>query len=121
MPKSSTNKYRYRRGTGFGRRDSFLESTVIVSEVTFGRIAEQSRAAATDLVDWRREAVSRLLWSDKDREVWFFLEKNHEKVYRFGLHQLRNCFGGRSPQGRRRRQSGWRLMAFILYGAQRGT
>jgi hypothetical protein len=41
------------------------------------------------LVDWRREAVSQLLWSDKDREVWFFLEKNHEKVYRFGLHQLR--------------------------------
>jgi hypothetical protein len=35
------------------------------------------------LVDWRREAVSQLLWSDKDREVWFFLEKNHEKVYRF--------------------------------------
>jgi hypothetical protein len=34
------------------------------------------------LVDWRREAVSQLLWSDKDREVWFFLEKNHEKVYR---------------------------------------
>ena len=28
------------------------------------------------LVDWRREAVSQLLWSDKDREVWFFLEKN---------------------------------------------
>ncbi len=24
-----------------------------------------------------------LLWSDKDREVWFFLEKNHEKVCRF--------------------------------------
>ena len=49
------------------------------------------------LVDWRREAVSQLLWSDKDSEVWFFLEKNHEKVYRFGLHQLRNCFGGQSP------------------------
>ena len=40
------------------------------------------------LVDWRREAVSQLLWSDKDSEVWFFLEKNHEKVYRFGLHQF---------------------------------
>ena len=41
-------------------------------------------------IDWRREAVSQLLWSDKDREVWFFLEKNHEKVYRFGLRQLRH-------------------------------
>jgi hypothetical protein len=30
-------------------------------------------------------AVSQLLWSDKDREVWFSLEENHEKAYRFGL------------------------------------
>jgi hypothetical protein len=36
-------------------------------------------------------AVSQLLWSGKDREVWFFLEKNHEKACRFGLDQLRNC------------------------------
>jgi hypothetical protein len=33
-------------------------------------------------VYWRREAVSQLLWSHQDCEVWFFLEKNHEKVYR---------------------------------------
>jgi hypothetical protein len=39
-------------------------------------------------------AVSQLLRPDEDREVWFFLEKNHEKIYRFGLHQLRNCFFG---------------------------
>jgi hypothetical protein len=58
------------------------------------------------LVDWRREAVSQLLWSDKDREVWFFLEKNHEKVYRFGLHQLRNCFGGQGAQCRQARLAG---------------
>jgi hypothetical protein len=25
-------------------------------------------------------AVSQLLWPDEDREVWFFLEKNHEKI-----------------------------------------
>ena len=37
-------------------------------------------------------AVSQLLWPDKDREVWFSLGENHEKVYRFGLHQLRNCY-----------------------------
>jgi hypothetical protein len=37
-------------------------------------------------------AVSQLLWSDKDREVWFSLLENHEEVFRFGLHQLRNCF-----------------------------
>jgi hypothetical protein len=36
-------------------------------------------------------AVSQLLWPDKDREVWFSLGENHEKVYPFGLHQLRNC------------------------------
>ena len=36
-------------------------------------------------------AVSQLLWSGKDREVWFFLEKNHEKVHRYDLHPLRNC------------------------------
>ena len=35
-------------------------------------------------------AVSQLLWSDKDGEVWFSLEENHEKTYRSGLHQLRN-------------------------------
>ena len=32
-----------------------------------------------------------LLWTDKNREVWFSLEENHEKAYHFGLHQLRNC------------------------------
>jgi hypothetical protein len=36
-------------------------------------------------------AVSQLLWSEKDREEWFSLRENHEKAYRFGLHQLRNC------------------------------
>jgi hypothetical protein len=29
------------------------------------------------------KAVSQLLWPDKDREVWFSLEENHEKGYRF--------------------------------------
>jgi nuclear transport factor 2 (NTF2) superfamily protein len=38
-------------------------------------------------------AVSQLLWSDKDREEWFSLRENHEKGFRFGLHQLRNCLG----------------------------
>jgi hypothetical protein len=36
------------------------------------------------------KAVSQLLWPDKDREVWFSLEENHEKAHPFGLHQLRN-------------------------------
>ena len=36
-------------------------------------------------------AVSQLLWTDRDREVWFSLGENHEMAYRFGLHQLRNC------------------------------
>jgi hypothetical protein len=40
----------------------------------------------------RFRAVSQLLWPDKDREAWFSLGENHEKVYRFGLHQLRNRF-----------------------------
>jgi tetratricopeptide (TPR) repeat protein len=35
-------------------------------------------------------AVSQLLWPDKDGEVWFSLEENHEKACRSGLHQLRN-------------------------------
>jgi NodT family efflux transporter outer membrane factor (OMF) lipoprotein len=39
-------------------------------------------------------AVSQLRWSGQDREVWFFLRKNHDKVSRFGLHQLRNCLTG---------------------------
>ena len=39
------------------------------------------------------KAVSQLLWPDKDREEWFSLGENHEKAYRFGVHQLRNCFG----------------------------
>ena len=29
------------------------------------------------------KAVSQLLWSDKDREVWFSLGENHEKAFRF--------------------------------------
>jgi hypothetical protein len=36
------------------------------------------------------KAVSQLLWSEKDREVWFSLKENHEKAGGFGLHQLRN-------------------------------
>ena len=36
-------------------------------------------------------AVSQLPWPGKDREVWFFLAKNHEKVSLSGLHRLRNC------------------------------
>jgi hypothetical protein len=37
------------------------------------------------------KGVSQLRWPDKDREVWFSLGENHEKAYRSGLHQLRNC------------------------------
>jgi hypothetical protein len=37
-------------------------------------------------------AVSQLRWPEEDRKVWFSLAENHEKTYRFGLHQLRNCF-----------------------------
>jgi hypothetical protein len=29
------------------------------------------------------KAVSQLLWPVNDREVWFSLEENHEKAYRF--------------------------------------
>jgi cytochrome c len=38
----------------------------------------------------RFKAVSQLLWPDKDREEWFSLGENHEKVLGFGLHRLRN-------------------------------
>jgi hypothetical protein len=31
------------------------------------------------------QAVSQLLWPDKDREVRFSLEENHEMAYHFGL------------------------------------
>jgi choline dehydrogenase len=41
-------------------------------------------------VDSQLRAVSQLLWPDKDGEVWFSLEENHEEAYRSGLHQLRN-------------------------------
>ena len=40
----------------------------------------------------RSKAVSQLLRPDKDREEWFSLGENHEKVPGFGLHQLRNRF-----------------------------
>jgi hypothetical protein len=36
------------------------------------------------------KAVLQLPWPDKDREEWFSLGENHEKVRGFGLHQLRN-------------------------------
>src|SRR6202167_5836379 len=38
----------------------------------------------------RFKAVSQSLWPDKDREEWFSLGENHEKIFGFGLHQLRN-------------------------------
>jgi NodT family efflux transporter outer membrane factor (OMF) lipoprotein len=40
------------------------------------------------------KAVSQLRWPGKDRDVWFFLRKNHDKVSCFGPHQLRNCLAG---------------------------
>src|ERR1700722_11085555 len=42
-------------------------------------------------------AVSQLLRSGKDHEKWFSLRENHDKVCRFGLHQLRNCSGPEHP------------------------
>jgi hypothetical protein len=38
-------------------------------------------------------AVSQLLWPDKDREVWFSLGENHEKVDRFPDFLLRSLGG----------------------------
>ena len=40
----------------------------------------------------RFSAVSQLLWPDKDREEWFSLRENHERLFCFGLHQLRNRY-----------------------------
>ena len=40
------------------------------------------------------KADSQLLWPDKDREEWFSLGENHEKVLGFGLHQLRKPLAG---------------------------
>jgi hypothetical protein len=37
-------------------------------------------------------AVSQLLWSQKVRAEWFSLRENHERLFRFGLHQLRNRY-----------------------------
>jgi hypothetical protein len=50
--------------------------------------SETSNTRQTMEADIR--AVSQLLWPDKDGEVWFSLEENHEEAYRSGLHQLRN-------------------------------
>jgi hypothetical protein len=38
----------------------------------------------------RIQAVSQLLWPDKDREEWLVLGRNHEEVLGLALHQLRN-------------------------------
>jgi len=43
-------------------------------------------------------AVSQLLWTEKDREVWFSLGENHGKACCFGLHQLRNGTNGLAEQ-----------------------
>ena len=44
-------------------------------------------ASQSPLPPFRRrlpfKAVSQLLWTDKDREVWFSLRENHEGAYRF--------------------------------------
>ena len=34
------------------------------------------------------KAVAQLLWPHKDREEWFSLRENHEKLLGFGLRQL---------------------------------
>jgi NodT family efflux transporter outer membrane factor (OMF) lipoprotein len=44
-------------------------------------------------IGWLK-AVSQLPGSVKDREVWFFLKKNHEKVSGFGPRPLRNWLSG---------------------------
>jgi len=57
----------------------------------------------------RLKPVSQVLWSDKDREVWFSLGENHEEACRFGLHQSRNCSAPdfASPHGRRKIEQLW--------------
>jgi hypothetical protein len=52
------------------------------------------------------KAVSQLLGPDKNREVWFSLGENHEKAYRFGLNQLRNCLSSEAFQAEERRDQG---------------
>jgi catechol 2,3-dioxygenase-like lactoylglutathione lyase family enzyme len=63
------------------------------------------------LADLFRE-VSQLVWSDKDREVWFSLGENHEKACCFGLHQLRN-FSSRHG----RKYSGIPLLCGLLFAS----
>ena len=67
----------------FDGRASLLRGKGLRALGTTDRIAKGSvRCHAGHL-----RAVSQLLWSDKDREEWFSLRENHEKPYRFGLHQ----------------------------------
>ncbi len=47
------------------------------------------------------KAISQLLCPDKDREEWFSLGENHEKLLDFALHQLRNRYSQTRPQPRR--------------------
>jgi hypothetical protein len=51
------------------------------------------------------KAFSQLLSPDRDREVWFSLEENHEEGYSFGLHQLRNCRSQSREQDRDRKNA----------------
>ena len=45
--------------------------------------AVQGHGEIQSWLDGSFRAVSQLLWPDKDREVWFSLEENHEKSLRF--------------------------------------
>src|ERR1700729_2132071 len=59
--------------------------------VAIDRSVRPGLRIAAPSISVRFKAVSQLLRPDKDREVWFSLEENHEKGYRAGLHPLRNC------------------------------
>ena len=74
-----------------GDATSTLNSNGLSPSCSFGRGA-RIHARLLQHLEQATRAVSQLLWPDKDREVWFSLGENHKKAYRFGLHQLRNCF-----------------------------
>jgi hypothetical protein len=78
-------------GTGNSGKDNqgvAREGHIYILEIVFPRAPHLNEAV---ILHYSPNAVSQLPGPNKDLKVWFSLGENHEKAYRFGLHQLRTA------------------------------
>ena len=79
-----------RLGAIFEKVADWQPFSVVDGRLVTGQNPASSTTAAQNLINLLARKAAYATWADKDREEWFSLGENHEKVVGFGLRQLRN-------------------------------